>query len=47
MLNFKKIPQIVLVNTNTNIEKINYPIFLNSKNFKSMFFFLYLIRKTL
>ena len=43
----KKIPIIALVNTNINIDYINYPIFSNTKNLKSLFFLIYLIKKVL
>lgn len=42
-----KAPVIGLVNTNTNIENINYPILSNTNNLKSLFFLIYLIRKTI
>lgn len=45
--NHKKIPIITLINTNSNISNINYPIFSNNKNLKSLFFLIYLIKKTL
>ena len=45
--NHKKIPIIALINTNTNIDHINYPIFSNTKNLKSLFFLIYLIKKAL
>nr|YP_008475351.1 ribosomal protein S2 [Achlya hypogyna]AGS55476.1 ribosomal protein S2 [Achlya hypogyna] len=44
--NHKNIPVITLNNTNSNIDYINYPIFSNTKNLKSLFFLIYLIRKT-
>jgi ribosomal protein S2 len=43
--NHKNIPIISLVNTDFNINLVNYPIFTNTKNLKSLFFLLYLIRK--
>jgi ribosomal protein S2 len=43
----KKIPIIALVNTNSNINYVNYPIFSNTKNLKSLFFLMYLIKKTI
>lgn len=42
---YKKIPTITLNNVNTNLNLINYPIFSNTKNLKSLFFLIYLIRK--
>nr|YP_008475405.1 ribosomal protein S2 [Thraustotheca clavata]AGS55520.1 ribosomal protein S2 [Thraustotheca clavata] len=45
-LNYKNIPVITLNNTNSNIDYINYPIFSNTKNLKSLFFLIYIIRKT-
>jgi ribosomal protein S2 len=44
--NHKNIPVISLVNTNFNIDYVNYPIFSNTKNLKSLFFLIYLIRKS-
>lgn len=43
--NHKNIPVITLNNTNCNLDFINYPIFSNTKNLKSIFFLIYLIRK--
>ncbi len=45
-LNYKNIPVIALNNTSSNIDYINYPIFSNTKNLKSLFFLIYIIRKT-
>jgi ribosomal protein S2 len=42
-----KIPVITLNNTNINLNYTNYPIFCNTKNLKSLFFLIYLIRKTI
>jgi ribosomal protein S2 len=42
-----KIPVITLNNTNINLNFTNYPIFCNTKNLKSLFFLIYLIRKTI
>jgi ribosomal protein S2 len=44
--NHKNIPVISLVNTNFDIRFVNYPIFSNTKNLKSLFFLIYLIRKS-
>ena len=41
-----KVPVITLNNTNINLNYTNYPIFCNTKNLKSLFFLIYLIRKT-
>jgi len=43
----KQIPVIALANTNTDTNYINYPIITNNKNLKSIFFLMYLIRKTI
>jgi ribosomal protein S2 len=40
------IPVITLNNTNIDLNYINYPIFCNTKNLKSLFFLIYLIKKT-
>ena len=39
------IPVITLNNTNIDLNYTNYPIFCNTKNLKSLFFLIYLIRK--
>jgi ribosomal protein S2 len=39
------IPVITLNNTNIDINYSNFPIFCNTKNLKSLFFLIYLIRK--
>lgn len=38
-------PIISFVNTNQNIEKIDYPIITNTKNIKSLYILMYLIRQ--
>lgn len=42
-----KIPVITLNNTDININYSNYPIFCNTKNLKSLFFLIFLIRKSI
>ena len=39
------IPIVSLVNTNQNIEKISYPILTNTRNIKSLYILMYLIRQ--
>jgi ribosomal protein S2 len=39
------IPIVSFVNTNQNIENINYPIITNTKNIKSLYILMYLIRQ--
>jgi ribosomal protein S2 len=40
-----KIPIISLINTNQSLKNINYPIVTNSKNIKSIYTLMYLLRK--
>lgn len=40
-----KTPIISLINTNQSIKKIDYPIITNSKNIKSLYILMYLLRK--
>nr|UQT68352.1 ribosomal protein S2 [Nothophytophthora sp.] len=40
-----KIPTISLINTSQDIKKINYPIITNSRNIKSLYTLMYLLRK--
>lgn len=39
------IPVISFINTSQNLKKINYPIISNSKNIKSLYTLMYLLRK--
>ena len=40
-----KIPIISLINTNQTLKNINYPIVTNSKNIKSLYILMFLLRK--
>lgn len=40
-----KIPTISFINTNQSLKDINYPIITNSKNIKSLYTLMYLLRK--
>jgi ribosomal protein S2 len=40
-----KIPTISFINTDQNLKNINYPIVTNSKNIKSLYTLMYLLRK--
>ena len=40
-----KIPTISFINTSQNLKDINYPIITNSKNIKSLYTLMYLLRK--
>ncbi len=40
-----RIPMISFLNTSQNLNKIDYPIIMNSNNMKSLYILLYLIRK--
>ena len=40
-----QIPIISFINTNQNLKNINYPVITNSKNIKSLYMLMYLIRK--
>ena len=42
-----QIPVISLVNTYSNIQSIQYPLFTNYRNIQSLFFLMYLFRKSL
>ncbi len=44
-LSILKIPTISIVNTNQDIKDINYPIISNTKNIKSLYTLMYLLRK--
>jgi len=44
-LSILNIPIISFINTNQNLQNINYPIVSNSKNIKSLYTLMYLIRK--
>jgi ribosomal protein S2 len=40
-----KIPTISFINTNQSLKDINYPVITNSKNIKSLYTLMYLLRK--
>ncbi len=44
-LSTMNIPVISFINTSQNLKKINYPIISNSKNIKSLYTLMYLLRK--
>jgi ribosomal protein S2 len=44
-LSILNIPIISFINTNQNLKNINYPIVSNSKNIKSLYTLMYLLRK--
>ncbi len=44
-LSILNIPIVSFVNTNQNIENIDYPIITNTKNIKSLYILMYLIRQ--
>jgi len=44
-LSILKIPTISIINTNQDIQNINYPIVTNTKNIKSLYTLMYLLRK--